>query len=114
MQLLQLEHGARIEGLRTPSTLGALAVARDAGLLSESEARTLREAWLFASRTRSAMVLWNSKTADVLPRDRQQLDGVARLMGYSPGSASRLEEDYLRVTRRARQVFEKRFYGDAG
>jgi len=32
-------------------------------------------------------------------------------MGYPPGSASRLEDDYLRTTRLARQVFERAFYG---
>jgi glutamate-ammonia-ligase adenylyltransferase len=57
------------------------------------------------------MTLWTAKTADVLPTDRQQLDGVARLLEYPPGSASHFEEDYLRVTRLARQVFERRFYG---
>jgi glutamate-ammonia-ligase adenylyltransferase len=57
------------------------------------------------------MTLWTDKTADVLPSDRVALDGVARLMEYPPGSASRLEEDYLAVTRRARQVFERAFYG---
>jgi len=36
---------------------------------------------------------------------------VARMMEYAPGSANRLEEDYLAVTRRARAVFERRFYG---
>ncbi len=113
VQLLQLQHGAAIEGLRTTSTLEALKVAREAGLLTTSEVRTLREAWIFASRTRSALMLWTSKTADVLPRDRGQLDGIARLMGYPPRSASRLEDDYLRVTRRARQVFEELFYGSA-
>ncbi len=111
-QLLQLQNAATIEGLRTTSTLEALAVAQEAELLSASDVRRLRDAWLFASRTRSAMTLWTSKTSDVLPRDRDQLDGVARLMGYPPRSASRLEDDYLRVTRRARQVFETRFYGD--
>ena len=59
------------------------------------------------------MTLWSARTSDVLPTDRQQLEGVARLMEYPPGSASRLEEDYLRVTRLARQVFERRFYGPA-
>ena len=57
------------------------------------------------------MTLWTAKTADVLPTERRALDGVARLMEYPPGSASRLEEDYLRTTRLARQVFERRFYG---
>ncbi len=114
VQLLQLQCGHSEAGLRTPSTLGALTVAREAGHVTLAEERILRDAWLFASRTRSAMTLWSSKTSDVLPRDRQQLDGVARLMGYPPGSASRLEDDYLRVTRRARRVFERLFYGEAG
>ena len=57
------------------------------------------------------MTLWTAKTADVLPTDRQALEGVSRLLEYPPGSASQLEEDYLRTTRLARQVFERRFYG---
>ena len=111
VQLLQLQHGARAAGLRTTSTLAALAAATEEGLVPAAEAKKLRDAWIFASRTRSAMTLWTSRTSDVLPVDRQQLEGVARLMEYPPGSASRLEGDYLRVTRLSRQVFEKRFYG---
>jgi glutamate-ammonia-ligase adenylyltransferase len=113
VQLLQLQHGARVEGLRTTSTLVALTAAVEAGLVPADDAAKLRAAWIIASRARSAMTLWTAKTADVLPTDRQQLDGVARLMEYPPGSASRLEQDYLRTTRLARQVFEKRFYGES-
>jgi [glutamine synthetase] adenylyltransferase / [glutamine synthetase]-adenylyl-L-tyrosine phosphorylase len=113
VQLLQLQHGASVPGLRTTSTLSALAAATSAGLVPTADAGKLRAAWLIASRARSAMTLWTAKTADVLPTDRQQLEGVARLLEYPPGSASRLEEDYLRTTRLARQVFEKRFYGSS-
>jgi glutamate-ammonia-ligase adenylyltransferase len=91
--------------------LRALAAAVDAGLVPAADAEKLRAAWIIASRARSAMTLWTAKTADVLPTDRLQLDGVARLLEYPPGSATRLEEDYLRTTRLARQVFERRFYG---
>lgn len=112
VQLLQLQHGASVPGLRTTSTLSALSAAASAGLVPAADAEKLRAAWLIASRARSAMTLWTAKTADVLPTDRQQLEGVARLLEYPPGGASRLEEDYLRTTRLARQVFEKRFYGD--
>ena len=111
VQLLQLQHGARVEGLRTTSTLKALAAAEKDKLVTPADARKLREAWVLASRARSAMTLWTSRTSDLLPIDRQQLEGVARLLEYPPGSASRFEEDYLRVTRLARQVFEKEFYG---
>ncbi len=111
VQLLQLEHAHAVPGLRTTSTLDALDAAVEAELLSASDAERLRAAWLIASRTRSAMTLWTAKTADVLPTDRQALEGIARLMRYPAHSATRLEEDYLRTTRLARQVFELRFYG---
>ena len=111
VQLLQLQHGSRVAGLRTTSTLNALSAAEDEGLVSSADARRLRDAWTLASRARSAMTLWTSRTSDVLPKDRRQLEGVSRLLGYPAGSASLFEEDYLRVTRLARQVFEKRFYG---
>jgi glutamate-ammonia-ligase adenylyltransferase len=111
VQLLQLRHAAAEPTLRTTSTLGALAAAAAAGLISETDAGKLRAAWIIASRARSALTLWTAKTADLLPEDRQQLDGVARLMEYAVGGASALEEDYLRTTRLARQVFEREFYG---
>jgi glutamate-ammonia-ligase adenylyltransferase len=112
VQLLQLEHGASVPGLRTTSTLKALAGAVDAGLVTPGNAAKLRDAWVLASRARSAMTLWTDRTSDVLPTDRLQLEGVARLLEYPPGSASELEEDYLRTTRLARQVFEREFYGE--
>jgi glutamate-ammonia-ligase adenylyltransferase len=114
VQLLQLQHGATLPGVRTTSTLTALAAEVDAGLLSDDDAQKLRAAWIFASRARSALTLWNNKNSDVLPSDRKALDGVARLLEYPSGSASQLEEDYLAVTRRARAVFERVFYGEQG
>ena len=111
VQLLQLQHGARHPELRTTSTLAALDVAVRAGLVTSDDAARLHDAWVFASRARSGITLWSSKTADVLPTDRAQLEGVARLLEYPPGSASQLEEDYLRTTRLARHVFEREFYG---
>ncbi len=111
VQLLQLQYGATIPGLRTTSTLDALAVATEEGLVESDTAQRLHAAWMFASRLRSAMTLWLNKTTDVLPSDRMQLDGIARVLEYPPGSAAQLEQDYLQVTRRARSAFEKQFYG---
>lgn len=111
VQLLQLQHAGATPALRTTSTLDALDAAVAEGLVPTSDATRLHDAWVIASRARSAMTLWTAKTADVLPVDRSQLDGVARLMGYPPGCAGQLEEDYLRTTRLARQVFERGFYG---
>jgi glutamate-ammonia-ligase adenylyltransferase len=111
VQLLQLQHGARVKGLRTTSTLDALDAAVAEKFVTASDAARLRKAWILASRARSAITLWTSKSADVLPNDRLQLEGISRMLEYPPGSASKLEEDYLRATRRSRRVFERRFYG---
>ncbi|SMG37075.1 bifunctional [glutamine synthetase] adenylyltransferase/[glutamine synthetase]-adenylyl-L-tyrosine phosphorylase [Agreia pratensis] len=111
VQLTQLQWGSRIPSLRTTSTLEALDAAVAADLVTAADASTLRAAWVFASRARSAVTLWANKNSDVLPSDRKALDGIARLLEYPPGSATTLEEDYLGVTRRARAVFERLFYG---
>ncbi|WP_136707059.1 bifunctional [glutamine synthetase] adenylyltransferase/[glutamine synthetase]-adenylyl-L-tyrosine phosphorylase [Agromyces sp. H66] len=111
VQLVQLQHGAADPSLRTTSTLDALDAAVEHGHVAPADASVLRTAWVFASRARSALTLWLDRTIDVLPVERSQLEGVARIMGYPPGSASRLESDYLAVTRRARAVFERGFYG---
>jgi glutamate-ammonia-ligase adenylyltransferase len=56
-------------------------------------------------------VLWRGRSADSLPTKRIELEGVARIVGYAPGTTGQLEEDYRRVTRRARAVVERVFYG---
>jgi glutamate-ammonia-ligase adenylyltransferase len=111
VQLLQLQHAAAIPALRTTSTLHALTEAVTAGLIPAADAAVLRSAWIFASRARSAITLWTNHTSNVLPTDRAALEGIARVMEYPPGSGNQLEDDYLAVTRRARAVFERLFYG---
>lgn len=114
VQLLQLRHGHAVPGLRTTATLEALDAATTAGLVDPDDARSLTDAWSFASRLRDANVLWSGRSlgvqTDVLPHDRQALAGVARVLGYPSGSAAEVEERYLRTARRARAVVERVFY----
>ncbi|MGF1662485.1 MAG: bifunctional [glutamine synthetase] adenylyltransferase/[glutamine synthetase]-adenylyl-L-tyrosine phosphorylase [Kineosporiaceae bacterium] len=111
VQLLQLQHAHEVAALRTPSTRAALAAARDHGLLAADDAHRLHAAWRLGSRLRDAMVLWRGRPVDVLPVDRRDLDGIARLVGFRPGSATALEDEWLRVARRARGVVERVFFG---
>ena len=111
VQLLQLQHAHAVRGLRTTSTLEALQAAVDADLVSAEDAELLREAWLLASRLRSANTIRTGQTSDVLPWERHELDAIGRLLGYPDRSANDVEEDYLGTTRRARRVFEHLFYG---
>ena len=109
VQLLQLQHAGAHEELRRADTLGSLEAMVSVGLIGESDAKVLGEAWLLSSDIRNALTLYG-KHADVLPVDRPSLEGVARLLGYPARSATRLEEHYLRTTRHSRAVFEKYFF----
>jgi len=114
-QLLQLQHAAEVPGLRTTGTVAALGAATEAGLLEAEDAAQLRDAWVLASRLRSAVVLWSGRTTgaqtDRLPHDSRDLAGVAALLG-DVGTGGELEELYLRTARRARAVMERVFYGE--
>ncbi|WP_431861336.1 bifunctional [glutamine synthetase] adenylyltransferase/[glutamine synthetase]-adenylyl-L-tyrosine phosphorylase [Micrococcus terreus] len=111
VQTLQLRHAHEHAALRTSSTLETLKALVHAGLLPAQDAEVLHRAWSLATRIRAGNMVWSGKPSDVVPTKRGDLEAVARWCGYEPGQASRFEEDYLRTTRQARQLFEKHFYG---
>lgn len=111
-QLLQLQHAGEHPELRTTSTVEALEAAAALDLMDAGDTVILLRAWRLASRIRSANVIWTGRTSDLLPSSRRDLEAVARWCGYGQGNATELEEDYLRLSRRARAVFERVFYGN--
>jgi glutamate-ammonia-ligase adenylyltransferase len=111
VQLLQLQYAGHHPQLRTTSTLQALDAIESLGLIDKSDVMLLREAWRLASRIRSANVICTGRASDLLPASRRDLEAVARWCGYAHGQAAVFEEDYLRLSRRTRAVFEKDFYG---
>lgn len=111
-QILALEHGHEIEGLRTPRTLDQLRVAAEAEVLSTREAQELAEAWTLAWQIRRGLFLWKGREGDVLPTDRYDLRALALLIDGEDGSAVELEERYFRLTRRARVIAERLIFGE--
>ncbi len=112
VQLLQLDHGHDVPGLRTTRTLPALGAAGEAQLLTAEQVGALATAWRFAARVRNAIMLVRDKAADQLPTLGTELVAVGRVLGYSPGSdPGQLVDDYRRAARRARRVVESVFYG---
>lgn len=111
VQLLQLQHAYERPALRTTRTIVALRAARDAGVIAPEDAAHLEAAWLLASRIRNQIMLVRGRGSDSLPTDTRELAALAELLGYGPGEASHLQADYRRVTRRARRVVEKVFWG---
>ncbi|WP_037577069.1 bifunctional [glutamine synthetase] adenylyltransferase/[glutamine synthetase]-adenylyl-L-tyrosine phosphorylase [Phaeacidiphilus oryzae] len=110
VQLLQLQHGRDVPGLRTTRTREALAAAVGAGLISGDDAAVLEEAWVRATLVRNAVMLVRGRAADSFPSDARELAGVSHYLGYGDGHAGEAMEDYRRAARRARAVVERVFY----
>jgi glutamate-ammonia-ligase adenylyltransferase len=103
VQLLQLRHG-----LWSPGTMAGLAELEAREFLSPADAAALTESYQFCERTRNHWFLVKGTRGDSLPTEADQLARLARSLGTT---ASDLREDYRRVTRRARSVMERLFYG---
>ncbi|ASO22225.1 glutamate-ammonia-ligase adenylyltransferase [Actinoalloteichus hoggarensis] len=114
VQLLQLAHAHEVPALRTTSTLGAVDAAVEAGLLVESDAELLRAGWLMAARARNATTLVRGKPSDQIPGAGHELVSVARVMGLdaASGEPGEFVDEYRRITRRARAVVDRVFYGE--
>jgi glutamate-ammonia-ligase adenylyltransferase len=108
VQLLQLRH--HVPGTGTDATLGLLG---EQGLVTPGDLAALRDAYRFCERTRNRWHLvgalpGGASPGDSLPTQADQLSHLARSLGTTP---SALRDDYRRVTRRARRVVERCFYG---
>jgi glutamate-ammonia-ligase adenylyltransferase len=114
VQLLQLQHAYRLPALRSTQTIEALRAARDAGVIDAMDAGHLEAAWTLASRVRNQIMLMRGRGSDSLPGDNRELASLAELLGYGAGESSHLLADYRRVTRRARKVVERVFWGTSG
>jgi glutamate-ammonia-ligase adenylyltransferase len=102
-QLLQLQHRVRAQG-----TIHALRALEARGHLASEDETILEEAYRFCERTRNRWFLVNGTASDALPQRPEQLTKLARSLGTT-GPA--LRDEYRRVTRRARRVVERVFYG---
>ena len=112
VQLLQMRHAARRPGAADDaSTLEALEAARAGRPDRDGDAAELAAAWRMATAIRNAVMLVRGRPSDMVPIDVRELRAVAFVLGYPVGESGRMLEDYRRITRRARLVFERLFYG---
>ena len=111
VQLMQLAYGGELSELRVPGTIDALARLCRAALLQPDDADALEAAYRFCERARNALYLQTARPSDSLPTDRSEAEKLGLLLGYLHQPAGSLRDDYRKVTRRARRVVERVFYG---
>lgn len=112
VQLLTLLHAHEVPELRTPSTLEALDVIEKHELIDAWKVRTLRTAWLTATKARNALVLIRGRRTDELPPSGPHLSAVAGAAGWGRSQSQEFLDHYLKTTRRARAVVDEVFWGE--
>ena len=103
VQMLQLQYD-----VKTTGTINGLRALAAADVLDPDDANVLDEAYEFCERVRNRWYLVNSAPGDSLPTQPESALWLARSLNTEPGA---LREHYRRVTRRARSVVERVFYG---
>ena len=111
VQLEQLAHGATIPELRATSTLHALDALEAHGIIAADDAGHLRASYELCERARNYRYLLTGTPGDALPVDGDEADKLGRLLGFLHRPQLVLRDEYRRVTRRARGVMERVFYG---
>ncbi|MDP9227041.1 MAG: bifunctional [glutamine synthetase] adenylyltransferase/[glutamine synthetase]-adenylyl-L-tyrosine phosphorylase [Actinomycetota bacterium] len=110
-QVLQLRFGGSHPELRVTNTLETLRGARAGGVIAQEDATRLAEAYRFVARVRNRLFFIVGRPSDVLPAKPEDLEALGVALGYSLQPRQELEEDYRRLTRRARKVAERLIYG---
>jgi glutamate-ammonia-ligase adenylyltransferase len=102
-QLLQLEHGVEATG-----TIAAIEELEKRAILDSDDARVLVDTYMFLEHTRNRLFLVHNAPSDSLPHRPEELTWLARSLNTT---SHELREQYKRMTRRARRVTERLFYG---
>jgi len=112
VQLLQIKYGRECPALRLPNTWQALEALHQAQLLSKEEQKDLTAAYDFLLRVQNRLRIVHNRSIDEVPETPEEIDKLARRLGYETGKRflaeleqhrKRTRELFLRVLKRERQ-----------
>ncbi len=108
VQLLKVKFGARRPAVCATNTLDALAELARAGLLGAGEADELRAAYEFLLRVQGRLRIVHNRSLDELPEPPEELEKLARRLGFEGDSGGRRFLAKLRRhTERTRELFAR-------
>ena len=114
VQLLQLVHGRFDEGLRSPTTLRALAELADAGYVDPADAAELDRCYRLLRTVEHRLQLRDGAQVHALPPDPASRELLARVLGYrdSPDTSAlaRFEQDLAACRTSVRALHERIYF----
>ncbi len=103
VQLLQIKYGRECQALRSPNTWQALEALRQAAFLSEEEQTTLTATYDFLLRVQNRLRIVHNRTIDEVPELPEEIDKLARRLGYETGE--RFLAELERHRKQTRELF---------
>jgi glutamate-ammonia-ligase adenylyltransferase len=103
VQMLQLAHGRDLPSLRVSNTWHALASLRAAGLLDPEEHAALKASYDFLLRVQSQLRIVHNRTLDTVPESPEEVEKLARRLGFESGGKLLAELDQHRT--RTRELY---------
>ncbi len=110
VQLLQMVHGRSDEGVRSPTTLSALAELTRRGYVGREDGRSLHQAYAFLRTLEHRIQLHQLRRTHVLPDDEASLRRLGRSLGYTTDPVDQLDKQWRYHRREVRRLHEKLFY----
>jgi [glutamine synthetase] adenylyltransferase / [glutamine synthetase]-adenylyl-L-tyrosine phosphorylase len=111
LQILQMMHGYQNPRLRQTNMVEVLDVVSAHGLLDQAEAGQMAKHYFFLRNLECALRLINRSSSNYLPKDKNSLSVLARLLGYEEKTvdqrAEALSLDYGETTREVRKFYRK-------
>jgi glutamate-ammonia-ligase adenylyltransferase len=103
VQMLQLRHGQAKPSLRSPSIWQALDALHAEGLLSDSEYGQLKDGYGFLRLVESRLRIVTNRALEELPASCDDLEKLARRLGYEPRDGKSAAIHFLIDRERYRQ-----------
>ncbi|RZS89614.1 glutamate-ammonia-ligase adenylyltransferase [Motilibacter rhizosphaerae] len=110
VQLLQLVHGRGDPGLRSRSTLAALAALGAEGYVGRDDAAALDEAYRFLRTLEHRIQMHRMRRTHLVPQDPEDLRRIGRSFGLAGDPADALVREWKRRRHEVRRIHEKLFY----
>jgi glutamate-ammonia-ligase adenylyltransferase len=109
VQLFQLKSGRDLPQLRCTNTWEALEALRVTGLLMAEQYTTLRASYDFLRQVESRLRIVHNVSSDELPRAPEDVEKLARRLGFEPGPDGGASDPFLaeldRHTTQTRELF---------
>lgn len=110
VQALQLINAGKTRRVRTPSTLKALDLLQETGLLDGETVKGLREAYLFFRMTEHRIQINHQVQTHELPRTPEEQEELARRIGYRDDALACFLADLDRHRKVVEELFSGLFY----